>query len=174
MGGAFVPLTGVGLGEHITTLLAVGHRFPLHLGTATSVFVVAITVLTAALTHAFFLFQENIGRLWNLVAVMVLAVRVGGQIAPGLARKVFRVSFEKSPGYPVSVGGVHDGPAGILKGCEKSRLGGSTGLGGQLLLFFLGSIELRISCFDQFVRRMLSCHLSQPNRDRNRGEITPV
>ncbi len=88
MGGAFVPLTGVGLGEHITTLLAVGHRFPLHLGTATSVFVVAITVLTAALTHAFFLFQENIGRLWNLVAVRVLAVRVGDQIAPGLARKV--------------------------------------------------------------------------------------
>lgn len=101
--------------------------------------------------------------------------RHGGRSdCPRVGKKSFRVSFEKSPGYPVSVGGVHDGPAGILKGCEKSRLGGSTGLGGQLLLFFLGSIELRISCFDQFVRRMLSCHLSQPNRDRNRGEITPV
>ncbi len=94
MGGAFVGLTGVGLGELITTLLAVRHRFPLHLGTATSVFVVAITVLTAALTHAYFLFQENIGLPWNLVAVMVLAVMVGGQIAPGLARK-FSESFLK-------------------------------------------------------------------------------
>ena len=82
------------MGELITTLLAVRHRFPLHLSTATSVFVVAITVLTAAITHAYFLFQEKIGLPWNLVAVMVLAVMVGGQIAPGLARK-FSESFLK-------------------------------------------------------------------------------
>jgi uncharacterized membrane protein YfcA len=88
IGGAFVGLTGVGVGEIVTTLLAVRHRFPLHLATATSVFVVAITVLTAALTHSYFLFEGNLGLPWNLVVVMVVAVSVGGQIAPRLAGKV--------------------------------------------------------------------------------------
>lgn len=87
LGGAFVGLTGVGVGEIVTTLLAVRHRFPLHLATATSVFVVAITVLMAALTHSYFLFEGNLGLPWNLVAVMVMAVLVGGQIAPRLAGK---------------------------------------------------------------------------------------
>jgi len=87
IGGAFVGLTGVGVGEIVTTLLVVRHRFPLHLATATSVFVVAITVLTAALTHSYFLFEGNLGLPWNLVVVMVAAVSVGGQIAPRLAGK---------------------------------------------------------------------------------------
>jgi uncharacterized membrane protein YfcA len=72
----------------VTTLLAVRHRFPLHLATATSVFVVAITVLAAALTHSYLLFEGNLDLPWNLVAVMVTAVMVGGQIAPRLAGKV--------------------------------------------------------------------------------------
>lgn len=89
-------LTGVGLGEVITTLLAVRHRFPLHLSTATSVFVVALTVLAAALTHSFFLFQDDLGLPWNLVLVMVLAVLVGGQIAPRLASKFPEVFLKRA------------------------------------------------------------------------------
>ncbi len=85
VGGAFVGLTGIGVGEIVTTLLAVHHRFPLHLATATCVFVVTITVLTAALTHSYFLFEGDLGLPWNLVVVMVAAVMLGGQIAPRLA-----------------------------------------------------------------------------------------
>ncbi len=96
LGGAFVGLTGVGLGEVITTLLAVRHRFPLHLSTATSVFVVALTVLAAALTHSYFLFQDDLGLPWNLVLVMVLAVLVGGQIAPRLASKFPEVFLKRA------------------------------------------------------------------------------
>jgi uncharacterized membrane protein YfcA len=86
----------VGLGEIMTTLLAVRHRFPLHLGTATSVFVVALTVLAAALTHSYFLFQNDLGLPWNLVLVMVLAVLVGGQIAPRLATKLSEVFLKRA------------------------------------------------------------------------------
>ena len=39
---------------------------------------VALTVLAAALTHSYFLFQNDLGLPWNLVLVMVLAVLVGG------------------------------------------------------------------------------------------------
>jgi uncharacterized membrane protein YfcA len=87
-GGAFLGFIGIGLGEVTTTLLAVRHRFPLHLATATSVFVVAVTVLIAALTHVYLLFREETNLPWNLLAVMVLAVSIGGQLAPKLAGKL--------------------------------------------------------------------------------------
>lgn len=87
-GGAFVGLTGISLGETITTLLALRHPIPLHVATATSVFVVAVTVLSAAATHVYLVFQQETALPWNLAAVMVLAVLIGGQIAPLLAGRL--------------------------------------------------------------------------------------
>ncbi len=88
MGGAFVGLTGIGAGAMVTTILHARHGLPVHLATATSVFVVSGTVLGAALTHALLSFQRHVALPWGLVGTMALAVLLGGQIAPRLARRL--------------------------------------------------------------------------------------
>ncbi len=88
VGGAFVGLTGMGAGAIVTTLLHARHGLPLHLATATSVFVVSVTVMCAALTHALLAFQRHIALPWGLMGTMALAVLLGGQIAPRLARRL--------------------------------------------------------------------------------------
>lgn len=87
-GGAFVGLTGIGVGPIVTTLLQSRQRLPIHLATATSVFVVSVTVLAAALTHALRALWGSLALPWALVGTMALAVLLGGQIAPRLARLV--------------------------------------------------------------------------------------
>ena len=86
--GAFGGLTGIGVGPIVTTLLHARHRLPIHLATATSIFVVAATVLSAAASHTLLTVQRNIVLPWALVGTMALAVLVGGQIAARLARLV--------------------------------------------------------------------------------------
>ena len=88
VGGAFVGLTGMGAGAIVTTILHARHGLPVHLATATSVFVVSVTVLAAALTHALLALQRNIALPWGVVGTMALAVLRGGQIAPRLAPRL--------------------------------------------------------------------------------------
>lgn len=53
--------------------------------TAATVFVVAGTVLVAAATQSYYVFQKEIALPWNLVVTMAVAVMVRGQIAPRLS-----------------------------------------------------------------------------------------
>ena len=87
-GAGLVGLTGIGLGPLLTTVLTIRHELPLHLATATSVFVVAITVLGAAVTHSILPLQRDVALPWGLVAMMALAVLLGGQVTPRLARRI--------------------------------------------------------------------------------------
>ena len=86
--GAFGGLTGIGAGPIVTTILHARHHLPLHLTTATSIFVVAVTVLSAAASHALLSLQRNVALPWALVGTMAVAVLLGGQIAARVARWV--------------------------------------------------------------------------------------
>jgi uncharacterized protein len=88
--GAFGGLAGIGMGPIVTALLHIRHRVPIHLATATSIFVVAVTVLSAAVSQGILAARRGGGLPWTLLAPVVVAVLVGGQIAPRLARRVPR------------------------------------------------------------------------------------
>ncbi len=96
VGGAFVGLTGMGAGAIVTTLLHARHGLPVHLATATSVFVVSLTVLAAALTHALLALQRNIALPWGVAGTMALAVLLGGQIAPRLAPRLPEAALRRA------------------------------------------------------------------------------
>jgi uncharacterized membrane protein YfcA len=90
--GACGGLGGIGVGAIVTTLLHLRRRMSIHLAAATSVFVVALRVLSAAASHALLAARPSEELSRELVPAMGLAVLAGGQFAPPLARCVPRRS----------------------------------------------------------------------------------
>ncbi len=80
----------------MTTILHARHGLPVHLATATSVFVVSLTVRAAALTHALLALQRNIALPWGVVGTGALAVLLGGQVAPRLALRLLEAVLRRA------------------------------------------------------------------------------
>ena len=90
IGGAFVGLVGVGVGEIKTTYFILVKRMPPRIAVATGVFIVLVTV-TAAIVTRIALTAADIQQVtlpWNLLAMCVPAVLLGGQIAARLSRHI--------------------------------------------------------------------------------------
>lgn len=93
--GTFAGMIGIGIGEITNTLLTTRYRIPVQIATATSVFIVAFTVLTASITHAYVIITEGISIPWSIVAVFVPAVLIGGQIAPYICARSKEITLKK-------------------------------------------------------------------------------
>ena len=93
LGGASVGLISLGVGETTVTTLRVRCGVPMRIATGTSVFVVAVTVLSAALTDIALIGFESVP--WSLVLFTIPGVLIGGQIGPNLATKLSSETGEK-------------------------------------------------------------------------------
>lgn len=93
--GIFAGMIGIGVGEITNTLLMIRYRIPVQIATATSVFIVALTVLTASITHAYLILSEGITIPWNIVVVFLPAVLIGGQIAPYICTAIKEITLKK-------------------------------------------------------------------------------
>ena len=88
LGGLFVGLVGIGVGEFKTTYFVVGQKMPPRVAVATAVPIVMGTVTAAVVTRLYVTgtgiadFQVP----WNIAAMCVPAVLLGGQIAPLINR----------------------------------------------------------------------------------------
>jgi len=85
-GGFLAGLMGIGIGEIETTQFVVRNKMPVRVATATAVLIVAVTVLTASATHVVELVRGGFSIPWNLVAMTVPGVLIGGQLGPRLNR----------------------------------------------------------------------------------------
>jgi len=86
LGGFFAGLMGIGIGEIETTQFIVRNKMPVRVATATAVLIVAVTVLTASATHVVELLRSGFPLRWNLVAMTIPGVLIGGQLGPRLNR----------------------------------------------------------------------------------------
>ena len=93
LGGASVGLISVGIGETTVTTLRVRCGVPMRIATGTSVFVVAVTVMFAALTDIALIGFESVP--WSLVLFTIPGVLIGGQIGPKIATKLSSETGEK-------------------------------------------------------------------------------
>jgi hypothetical protein len=91
IGGLFIGMVSTGLGELNGYLFLQRCRIPARIAVATSVFVVAVTALTASAGHIATLLQvggSTVERLVNLLLFTVPGVLVGGQIGPAVAERI--------------------------------------------------------------------------------------
>ena len=91
IGGLFVGMVSSGLGELNGYFLLQRCRVPSSVSVATSVFVVAITALTASAGHAFQIAQGGLSGLTtmgNLLLFTVPGVVIGAQLGPEVAKRV--------------------------------------------------------------------------------------
>jgi uncharacterized membrane protein YfcA len=86
--GGFVGLIGIGTGEILNTLWVVRYAVSIQASVATSVLVVAVTVLIASFTHLYTRMATGISMPWSIVGVFAPAVLLGGQIAPWVSAHV--------------------------------------------------------------------------------------
>ncbi len=101
VGSLFMGMISTGLGELNGYFLLQRCRVPSRVAVATSVFVVAITALTAAAGHLTRFFQsgpETMGTVLALAVFTVPGVIVGGQIGPLVASKVSQHALERAMG----------------------------------------------------------------------------
>jgi len=84
LGGLLAGLMGIGIGEIETTQFIVRNKMPVRVATATAVLIVAVTVLTASVTHVVELVRGGFPLPWNLVAMTIPGVLIGGQLGPKL------------------------------------------------------------------------------------------
>ena len=83
LGGALTGLISAGLPEVTTTQLVVRCQLPPRIAVATSIFVLAVSVLAGAATHAL-----QAQPVWSVVSLSVPGVAVGAQIGPRLGRRL--------------------------------------------------------------------------------------
>ena len=91
IGGLFLGLSSAGLGELNGYFLMQRSGMPSKVAIPTTVFVVAITSLSASVGHAVQLMQGGLAShtlILNLLAFTVPGVIIGGQLGPILARKL--------------------------------------------------------------------------------------
>jgi hypothetical protein len=91
IGGLFVGLISTGLGELNDYFLLKRCKVPSRVAVATSVFVIAVTVLAASGGHVVRFASagpETLNRVLSLVIFTVPGVLVGGQVGPKVAAKV--------------------------------------------------------------------------------------
>ena len=91
MGGLFVGLVSTGLGELNDYFLLKRCKVPSRVAVATSVFVIAVTVLAASGGHVARFAQagpETLNRVLSLVVFTVPGVLIGGQLGPRLAARI--------------------------------------------------------------------------------------
>lgn len=91
IGGLFVGLISTGLGELNDYFLLKRCRVPSRVAVATSVFVIAVTVLVASGGHVVRFAsagEETLNQVLSLVIFTVPGVLVGGQVGPKVAAKV--------------------------------------------------------------------------------------
>ena len=101
IGGLFIGMVSTGLGEMNGYLLLQRCRVPARIAVATSVFVVAITALTASVSHAAAFFQEGgaaLTQLLNLLVFTVHGVVIGGQIGPSVSERIPERTLELGMG----------------------------------------------------------------------------
>lgn len=97
IGGLFLGMVSSGLGELNGYFLLQRCRVPSSVSVATSVFVVAITALTASVAHVVQFAQgdlTDLGRMLNLLLFTVPGVIIGAQLGPMLAKRVADRSME--------------------------------------------------------------------------------
>jgi len=89
-GGAFLGMLSVGLAELQEYHLVAKCKVPTPVAVATSIFVVAVTVLIASLGHFYeFIFhsdQEVLNQVVNIIIYAIPGVVIGGQIGPKLQK----------------------------------------------------------------------------------------
>ena len=91
IGGLFLGLTSTGLGELNDYWLLRRCRIPSRVAVATSVFVIAITVIAASGGHVVRFVQsgpETLAQVISLVAFTIPGVLIGGQIGPRVAARI--------------------------------------------------------------------------------------
>ncbi len=91
IGGLFLGMSSAGLGELNGYFLMQRSRMPSKVAIPTTVFVVAVTSLSASVGHAVQLMQSGLGSqtlLLNLLVFTVPGVIIGGQLGPILARNL--------------------------------------------------------------------------------------
>jgi uncharacterized membrane protein YfcA len=87
VGGAFEGLVGFAVGE-IAVTEQVMRRMPLRVAIGTNHLIIAGSATAAALTHLTAVLGGGGGFPWNIVAMTVPAVLIGGQLAGWLAGRV--------------------------------------------------------------------------------------
>jgi len=101
IGGLFVGLISTGLGELNGYFLMQRCRVPSKVSVATSVFIVAITVLAASIGH-FIRFVQIGGDTLNTVLSMLIftvpGVVIGGQVGAAIAQKIPQKALERGLG----------------------------------------------------------------------------
>jgi uncharacterized membrane protein YfcA len=101
IGGLFIGMVSTGLGELNGYLFLQRCRIPARIAIATSVFVVALTALTASVGHVTTLMQaggETLHRLTNLLLFTVPGVLIGGQIGPAVSERIPERTMELGMG----------------------------------------------------------------------------
>jgi len=102
VGGFLVGLLSTGLGELNAFFMIRMSRLPTKIATGTSVFIIAITVLTASITHFFSLLSmgdETYTLFLNIVIFTVPGVIIGGQLGPYFADRLKVKNFELYLGF---------------------------------------------------------------------------
>lgn len=101
VGGLFIGLISTGLGELNGYFLLQRCRVPSKISVATSVFVVAVTALTAATGHFVQFVQtggEALRTVLSLVIFTIPGVIIGGQIGPAVAARIPHRVLEQTMG----------------------------------------------------------------------------
>ena len=88
VGGMFVGLTGIGIGELATSVLIIRNRVPSRVAVGTGVMIVALTVLPATLVHATVFWTGSFTVHWNILFMTIPAVACGGQVSPFINARV--------------------------------------------------------------------------------------
>ncbi len=97
-GAVMAGLISTGIGEVVMPQLVRRCKIPVAVAAATSVFVVAVTVLSGSITHmATQIFEEGFASTpWNLVVYTVPGALIGGQIGAKYQGKVSSEKMERS------------------------------------------------------------------------------
>jgi hypothetical protein len=91
VGGLFVGLISTGLGELNDYFLLRRCKVPSRVGVATSVFIIAVTVLAASGSHVARFVEagpETLLRVASIVVFTVPGVLIGGQVGPAIASRI--------------------------------------------------------------------------------------
>ena len=101
IGGLFIGMVSTGLGELNGYLFLQRCRIPGRIAVATSVFVVALTALTASVGHVTTFVQTGgaaLERLVNVLAFTIPGVLIGGQIGPAVSERIPERVLERGMG----------------------------------------------------------------------------
>lgn len=93
LGGFVTGLISVGVGETVVSTLRIRCGVPMRVATGTSVLVVTVTVLFAALADIALIGVESVP--WEIVLFTIPGVLIGGQVGPKLASRISSETAEK-------------------------------------------------------------------------------